>query len=115
MTNSVVMIVPAAHRDEMNALAAAIDPDYGDTTFSVPLSTSGSAPATHYATHTWEMPGRTFHQLRLAVQAGQTPPGLEAHATALASLTIRAVENSLASLDNWLAALTVAGLQEIQT
>lgn len=46
---SIVMIVPAALQDTANRLACALDYDVlpGDT-FSVPLSATGQAPATHY-------------------------------------------------------------------
>jgi hypothetical protein len=46
---SIVMIIPADLRDTANRLACALDYDVlpGDT-FSVPLSATGTTPATHY-------------------------------------------------------------------
>lgn len=109
--NSVVMIVPAAHLAAMNALAENMD--YGANNFSNALSASGAEPATHYGTHLWEQLDGQFRQLRLAVQAGITPPGLEAFDAALKSLIIHAVENDTQSVKNWTDALAVAGLKEV--
>lgn len=112
MTNSVVMIVPSPHRAALNGLGQQMG--YGPDTWNVPLSASGALPTTHYGTHTWEQAGGQFRQLRLAVQAGITPPGLEPYAAALASLYVRAVEDSLDASSNWQAALTETGLEVIE-
>lgn len=55
---SLVLILPAAHRDQGNAIAVAIGHDVPPGhTYSVPLSSDGSAPATHYGCRTWASPG----------------------------------------------------------
>lgn len=111
MINSVVLIVPAQYREQLNALGEVLG--YGPDSYNVDLSASGLAPATHFGAHSWEQPGGQFHALRVAVQAGVTPPGLEAHADALRSITVRAVENSTDALSNWTAALADDNLKEI--
>jgi len=51
------LILPAADRADGNALACALGHDVPlGATFGVPLSPSGSEPATHYGTHTWVLP-----------------------------------------------------------
>jgi hypothetical protein len=47
-TRRLVIVVAAAAADACNTHAQAIDPDGGDRTFTVGLSATGSAPATHY-------------------------------------------------------------------
>lgn len=44
--SSAVLIIPAAHLDAANAFGSASG--WGDGCFSVPLSPTGQAPATHY-------------------------------------------------------------------
>lgn len=102
MTASVVMIAPAEHRASLNALGEAMG--YGPDNWNVALSALGASPATHWGTHIWETADGQFRQLRLTVQAGQTPPGLEAYAAALQSLTFRVEETTLDALSNWNAA-----------
>lgn len=46
------IFVTAAQRDEANQLAAQLDPDGGEGTFSVPCSATASEPASHYACST---------------------------------------------------------------
>lgn len=111
--HSVVVIVPAAHHAAMAQLGQALG--YGPNNFSVELSASGNAPATHFGTHTWAQPGGQFHQLVLAVQAGVTPPGLEPFSAALSETETRLVENSQDALTNWNAALTERGLKKVLT
>lgn len=43
---SCVLIIPVAERDQANALAEAMG--WGPNNYSVPLSTAGTDPATHY-------------------------------------------------------------------
>lgn len=50
-TTSVVLIAPAALLEQANALAAAMG--WGPDCYSVPLSASGEAPATHWGLRTW--------------------------------------------------------------
>lgn len=54
-TTSAVLIAPAAQRDAANALAAAMG--WGPDCYSVPLSASGAAPATHWGLHAWVAEG----------------------------------------------------------
>ena len=86
---------------------------FGPENWSVALSPTGDAPATHYGTHVWEAPGGAFHQLRTAVEAGLTPPGLEAYAAALASLSVRAQEGSTDASANWTAACAALALSPV--
>jgi hypothetical protein len=109
--NSVAMIAPAAQRDALNALGEALG--YGPQNWNVPLSADGLPPATHWGTHLWEQPGGQFQQMRAAVQAGQTPPGLEAYAAALNAVSFRVAEASLNARANWDAALAAASLTAI--
>ncbi len=52
-TLSIVMIVPAALQDTANRLSCALGHDVlPGNTFSVPLSSDGSEPATHYGCRT---------------------------------------------------------------
>lgn len=46
------IVVAAEEQAAANAIAADIDPDDGSQTFSVPLSTDGSTPTTHYGCNT---------------------------------------------------------------
>jgi hypothetical protein len=48
---SCVLILPAALRAKGNALGEALG--HGPNSYSVPLSATGSEPATHYGLHTW--------------------------------------------------------------
>ena len=47
-SHRVLLIVRAADRDRANALAQRFDPLGGELTFSLGLSATGAAPATHY-------------------------------------------------------------------
>lgn len=55
-----ILVVPAALQAELNAAATTLDPTGGDATFTVGLSSTGLAPATHYVCNaalrlaTWE-------------------------------------------------------------
>ena len=50
-TISVVLIAPAALLEQVNALATAMG--WGPDCYSVPLSLTGAAPATHWGLRTW--------------------------------------------------------------
>lgn len=112
MKNSVVMIIDKDNAPIINAIAEGFG--YGPGTLSVPLSATGSEPATHYGSQAPETPGTLFHQLRVAVQAKVTPPGLEAQASALSALYVRVIEDSDDAQVNWLAALAETGLHVIR-
>jgi hypothetical protein len=52
--HSLTLIVPEHHRETANRLACALGMDtLPGSTYGVALSATGSAPATHYATHAW--------------------------------------------------------------
>lgn len=54
---SVVIVAPAADRDNgNNALAAYFGDDYGSQNLSIALSASGQLPATHWLCHIWLAP-----------------------------------------------------------
>lgn len=53
-TASCVLIVPADARGKAKALASAMG--WGPENYAVPLSPTGSAPATHYGLHAWVEP-----------------------------------------------------------
>jgi hypothetical protein len=112
MTNSVVMIVPAVHTETLNALGDNLG--YGPNTWNVPLSASGASPATHYGTHVWEVSGSQFQGLRMAIQAGITPPGLEAYAIELASVYVKVADLSTISQISWAEALAENNLVKIE-
>ena len=48
---SCALVIPAAHRTEMNVIGEALG--YGPDNLSVPLSADGAEPASHYGCHTW--------------------------------------------------------------
>lgn len=71
-TTSAVLIAPAAHRDAANALAQAMD--WGAGCYSVPLSASGEAPATHWGLRTGAAPA--FADMIGAAAQGALPEEL---------------------------------------
>lgn len=71
-TLSIVMVVPAAQRDTANKLACALGHDVmPGRTFSVPLSSDGSEPATHYGCRTAAQ--QSFVDLLTAAGQGELP------------------------------------------
>jgi hypothetical protein len=74
-TLSIVMIIPAALQDKANKLACALGHDVlPGNTFSAPLSSDGSEPATHYGCRTAAK--QEFLDILTAAGAGQLPPAL---------------------------------------
>lgn len=72
---SLVLILPAEYRDAGNALAVALGHDVKPgNTYSVPLSASGDAPATHYGCHAWSTD--EFVRTIDNAHAGNIPQGL---------------------------------------
>jgi hypothetical protein len=73
--SSVVLLVPAAQVDVGNkALAAMGEANTGAASFSVPLSPTGTGPATHYGLHTW-VPTAWVTKMQNA-KAGTIPGGM---------------------------------------
>lgn len=71
-TIGLVLILPAAIRDDGNRLACALGHDeMPGATYAVPLSSSGLEPATHYGTHTWALPA--FLDLLAGAAQGTLP------------------------------------------
>lgn len=71
-TLSIVMIVPASLRDIGNRLSCALGHDtLPGNTFSVPLSPTGSEPATHYGCRTAAQ--QSFADLLMAAGQGVLP------------------------------------------
>lgn len=69
---SIVMIVPAALQDTANRLSCALGHDVlPGNTFSVPLSSDGSEPATHYGCRTAAQ--QSFADLLTAAGGGTLP------------------------------------------
>lgn len=66
---SVVMTIPAALRDNVNLLGAALG--WGSDNFTVPLSADGLLPATHYGMHT--MARQDFIDTLTAAASGTLP------------------------------------------
>lgn len=78
MIYSTVLVLPKDQKDAGNAVAVALGHDVAPgNTYSVALSPSGSAPATHYGCHTWARP-EFIAQLQAAEQ-GSAPeiPGVD--------------------------------------
>jgi hypothetical protein len=70
---SLVAIVPAAQQDAANRLACALGYDVlPGNTFSVPLSSTGAAPATHYGCRS--LAKQEFLDVLGAAAQGQLPP-----------------------------------------
>jgi hypothetical protein len=70
---SVVLICPAANRDQANLLACALGHDVlPGNTFSAPLSATGEAPATHYGCRATAQ--QAFVDLFHGAAQGQLPP-----------------------------------------
>jgi len=88
MTISLVCIVSAGNKTFADSAAAAFG--YGPGNFSVPLSSTGLFPPTHWCLHTWG--SENFIAMLDAAQAGQLSPlpaGIDAVAlqTLLSNMT----------------------------
>ncbi len=72
-TLSLVAIVPAAQQEAANRLSCALGYDaLPGNTFSVPLSATGQAPATHYGCRS--LAKQEFLDILTAAAGGQLPP-----------------------------------------
>ncbi len=102
------LILPAALRDQGNAIAAAIGWDADS--FSVALSPSGAAPATHYGHHAWA------EQAFFDVWAAEAKPeGLAVPEEDFAAVRVALVLDVRASIDDHLLEVAAAhGLLETQ-
>jgi hypothetical protein len=119
MTNSVVLIVPAALQDQANRLACAVGYDAaplpGDT-FSRPLSSDGSTLTTHYGCHTWA--DAAFLGLLQNAAQGQLPPvawtdyGLSANDVAgvMSALIVSVRDMAAVPVEHWNDVLATNGL-----
>lgn len=87
-TEKVALIIPDGQKSNANAVWGVLDADFGGaSTFSVALSASGNAPATHWGAYS-PLQQETYDALRnmtspqfktymegLAADRGRTPPG----------------------------------------
>lgn len=79
---SLVLILPATEQANGNAIAIALGHDVAPgSTYRVPLSGTGHAPATHYGCRTWATPG--FVAMLQAAKSGEVS-GLSTELAALA-------------------------------
>ena len=77
---SAVLVIPVAQHALADQLGEAMG--WGPNNYSVPLSATGSLPATHYGLHAWVE--QSFVDLLSFAAQGQVPPipGMSAEATA---------------------------------
>lgn len=71
---NVVLVIPATLLDKANALGEAMG--WGPNNYSVPLSSNGSEPATHWSLNLAEA-GPEFLAMLEAAGEGQMPKGLD--------------------------------------
>ena len=100
---SCALVIPAAHRVEMNAIGEALG--YGPDNLSVPLSGDGAEPASHYGCHTW------CDAEFIALLAN--PPPAYIGSAALANLSAHYIENGFPG-DTFETLLNQIGLQRIK-
>lgn len=120
MSRSLALIIPADLKAKADLVSVALGhAPAGEETYSVALSASGNAPATHYGCHT--RADETFIAVIEAARSGGPLPPARWGAVGLTDDDVRAVCGALLwrdrSLDeygsNFNAALTEAGLQRI--
>lgn len=85
---STVLILPNAQVATGNAVAEAMG--WGPNNYSVPLSATGTAPATHYGLHAW-----TTESFREMIETGYYPPELTQ--VGIAEAAFRAMLDALVS------------------
>ncbi len=95
---STVLIIPAAHQAEMNAIGEHIG--YGPSNVTVPLFDAAET-LTHYGCHSWRYPQ----------ELDSPPPPTAEQQAALDALYVRHVPDG-EPLVNWAAALSELGLHE---
>lgn len=97
---SAVLILPDAYRGAGNAFG--VSQGWGEGNFSVPLSTSGSPPATHYGCRADVSGG--FLELMA------DPP---AEAVPLLAVMVSSFDDNAAPLDHWTATLKSNNLKRV--
>jgi CRISPR/Cas system type I-B associated protein Csh2 (Cas7 group RAMP superfamily) len=119
---SAVLIIPAELQARANLVSVAMGHDtHPGNTYSLPLSATGSEPATHYGTHTWATPqfvgiiGHVANKGDLPPapwdKAGLTEQDVRDVVQALIMTTREDVEQASA---HWHATLAANGLQQIR-
>lgn len=111
---STVLILPEDKRQDGNAVAIALGQDVPPgNTYSVALSPSGLAPATHFGCHVWARPA--FISQMQDAENGQSPdiPGVDMAALML-SLIKSVRPESANPLDHFNEVLASNGLQRIE-
>jgi len=110
---SCVLIIPVAQQAEANALAEAMG--WGPGSYSVPLSPTGTDPATHYGLHSWV--DDSFVSMLQGAARGQAPQALldaGYPAQDLSDVMSNLISDVTASMDGHFDAVCVAhGLQRI--
>jgi hypothetical protein len=106
--NSLVMIAPAALMPTLTALGPSIGFSEGE--FSVPLSATGTDPATHYGLHAWSRDD-FVETITSAATIGELD---EATTAALRAALIISNRIGGEPYEHWTAVLTANGLQVIQ-
>lgn len=74
--NSLVVIAPVALLQQAESLSAAVSPEWGTGNLTVPLSSDGTAPATHMGCRAWEY--GAWSDAIAALNAGHVPEGFTA-------------------------------------
>lgn len=108
--HSAVLIVPLAQHALADQLGEAMG--WGPNNYSVPLSTSGSEPATHFGLHAWVT--QDFVEMMAAVGSGNVPPvpGMTpAEVVEVTSALIVSIQTD--STGHWAGVLAENGLQVV--
>lgn len=74
--NSLVVIAPVALLEQAESLASAVSPEWGTGNLTVPLSSDGTAPATHMGCRAWEY--GAWGDAIAELNSGYTPEGFTA-------------------------------------
>lgn len=98
---SAVLILPAAYRDAGNAFGVA--QGWGEGNFSVPLSATGSEPATHYGCRADVTEGF------LAMMADPPP-----EAVPLLAVMVSSFADGVQPYDHWIATLAENNLTRVE-
>lgn len=115
---SVPMICPAADADAISTLAEALG--HGPNTMSVPLSSDGSEPATHYGAHAWAR--QQFIDVVEAGRNGDIPQPLQdagytgdqvADLLSRLTMTVSTGDDGLTARERFDALLSDNGLQRV--
>jgi hypothetical protein len=105
---STVLIIPAALREEGNAIAEAMG--WGPDNYSVPLSATGQEPATHYGLHAY-----SNDQFKSWIEGTESlPEGMEAAQEVINAL-IYSFSNEIVNADHFGAVLAANTLKLVDT